>query len=279
MPRDILPTLALADYLIAFTAAAEAFLAMAFREAHIPAPPITVIPHGVDTDTFRPLSRTESRLAIFSNAPDLDDAFIVLNANRNQVFKRVDLTLEGFALFAHDKPASVKLCLHMGSRPAGPQEIPLVDRFGIRDRIIFASPPGTSHPRFTDAQLNLLYNACDVGISTSDKEGWGLVSFEHAATGAAQIVPGLPALRELWQDAALILLTHYRPATQMPGRIAPTVTPEDVAQALELLYNDAPAREHWSAAALQNARRPEYRWDIIGTQWISLITSVLSNAG
>ena len=40
-----------------------------------------------------------------------------------------------------------------------------------------------------DRELNLLYNACDVGITTSMGEGWGLVSFEHGAAGAAQIVP------------------------------------------------------------------------------------------
>jgi len=40
-----------------------------------------------------------------------------------------------------------------------------------------------------DRELNLLYNACDVGLNTASSEGWGMVSFEHAATGAAQIVP------------------------------------------------------------------------------------------
>ena len=31
-----------------------------------------------------------------------------------------------------------------------------------------------------DEQLNLIYNAVDVGINTANGEGWGLVPFEHA---------------------------------------------------------------------------------------------------
>jgi D-inositol-3-phosphate glycosyltransferase len=43
----------------------------------------------------------------------------VLNANRNQPRKRIDITLRGFALFAVDKPETVQLYLHMGSEDMG----------------------------------------------------------------------------------------------------------------------------------------------------------------
>jgi hypothetical protein len=41
-----------------------------------------------------------------------------------------------------------------------------------------------------------------VGINTSSNEGWGLVSFEHAATRTAQVVPKHASLDELWTGTA-----------------------------------------------------------------------------
>jgi glycosyltransferase involved in cell wall biosynthesis len=142
-------------------------------------------------------------------------------------------------------------------------------------RLVFSQPPGVFHPDFDDDRLNLLYNACDIGINTSDREGWGLVSFEHAATGAPQIVSDLPALRELWHNSAILLPTESAPSNQVPGRISPTVNPWDLAQALEQLYHDQAARERYGRCALLNARSENYRWDNIAIQWIQLIKETL----
>ncbi len=157
-----------------------------------------VVPLGVDTSTFFPIagggitgfreSRRRARAILFPHRPELEDAFIVLNANRNQPWKRIDICIEGFAKFAQGKPSNVKLYLHMGSRPATPGTPSLVDRFGVRNRLLVTSE-SEHHPECSSEHLNLIYNACDAGINTSEKEGWGLIAFEHGATGAAQIVP------------------------------------------------------------------------------------------
>jgi D-inositol-3-phosphate glycosyltransferase len=62
----------------------------------------------------------------------------------------------------------------------------LVERFELKERVYLNPLAGGV---VDDRQLNLLRNACDVGINTSMGEGWGLAGFEHGATGAAQIVP------------------------------------------------------------------------------------------
>ena len=74
---------------------------------------------------------------------------------------------------------------------------------------------------------------------------------------AAQIVPGLPTQREVWGEAALLLPTELRPSAQVPGRVAPSVRPEDVAAALELLYSVRDARAAWGEKARLWASRPE----------------------
>ena len=108
-------------------------------------------------------------------------------------------------------------------------------RLGIEDRLILTStaPQLPSEP---EDKLNLIYNVGDVGIITSIGEGWGLVSFESAATGAAQIVPRHTSCAELWEGHAEMM----EPAFSLtPERILLDgwfVTEVAVADALERLY-------------------------------------------
>jgi D-inositol-3-phosphate glycosyltransferase len=73
-------------------------------------PEIALIPHGDDTEVFHPLEQRMAeagvgdrrfvRRVLFPGQTELEDAFIVLNANQNNRRKRIDLTIEGFARFA-----------------------------------------------------------------------------------------------------------------------------------------------------------------------------------
>ena len=168
-------------------------------------PAVDAIPHGVDRSRFHPFphlqqasfasfARAEAKRQVFAGLADPENSFIVLNASRIDQRKRIDLTIEGFARFAAGKPANVRLCLHhaiMGEVEEN-QIRSLVDRFDLKERVVLNPLAGGV---VGDAELNLLYNACDVGINTSMGEGWGLVSFEHGAAGAAQIVPRPQCLR------------------------------------------------------------------------------------
>jgi len=207
--------------------------------------PVSVIPHGVDTETFRPL-------------PDArPDGFVVLNANRPLERKRIDLTVDGFQLFARGKPPDVRLRLHHALEGDA--------RAALGDRVDVTTSP------VSDEELNALYNSCHVGVNTALGEGWGLVSFEHAATGAAQVVPDSSACAELWEGAAEVVPAED---TGVPG-FSPlamrTVSAQGVADALERLYADPAHLRALSEAARENATQPRYGWDAIGEQWASLL--------
>jgi glycosyltransferase involved in cell wall biosynthesis len=239
-------------------------------------PALEVIPHGVATETFFPLpDKTEARRRMKLDDTEHRDAFIVLNANRNMPRKRIDLTMEGFALFAKDKPANVKLYLHMASEDTGWNVLILAKRYGIFDRLIMTQADN-SRPEFSDEQLNLLYNACDVGITTVTGEAWGMVGFEHAATRAAQIVPRHTSLADLWEGAAEFI----EPVMKLtyPGNLthAHIVTPEGVAGALQRLYDDRPHRDGLAEAAYRNATRPELSWSAITRRWRCLFDEMLA---
>jgi len=221
--------------------------------------------------------RLSARMLLFPDATDLDQRFIVLNANRNQPRKRIDTTIRGFALFARDKPAHVKLFLHMGVEDAGWNVVLLARRYGIEDRILMSSLAKTIQGVST-AQLNRVYNACDVGINTSSAEGWGLPSFEHAATRAAQIVPRHSACAELWNDAAVMLEPAFKVINEGVLTDSWLVTPEGVAEALEKLYGNREFLAEMSEKAFRKATRPEYQWGNISERWNALFQQVLELA-
>jgi D-inositol-3-phosphate glycosyltransferase len=236
------------------------------------APLLDVIPHGLDAGLFHPLADKRAARAAIPALADLADAgFVVLNANRNEPRKRIDLTLEGFARFARDKPRTVRLYLHMGETADGHGLADRIRALGIADRVVLASQEAGGHPRLDDGDLNRLYNACDVGLNTASSEGWGMVSFEHAATGAAQIVPDAWVCGEIWRGSAELLA----PAAEQPpaGRYVreTAVSVDSVAQALERLYADPAHRAEMAHRGTALARAPDYQWSSIAARWDGLL--------
>ncbi len=243
---------------------------------------VEVIPHGVDTDRFYPLgedraaSRRQARRLLFPENPELHEGFLVLNANRNQPRKRIDLTLKGFALFAQDKPENVKLYLHMGTEDLGWNVKALARRYGMEDRLILTADENHV-PGVSDEVLNRIFNACDVGINTSVGEGWGLVSCEHAAAGAAQVVPRHSACAEIWEGAAEMMEPAYTLVMERILTEGKVVTPEAVAAALEALYADPDHLRRTSEASYRAATRETYRWENVAAQWHQVFRKVLQS--
>lgn len=167
---------------------------------------IGVIPHGVDRQRFSPMDKAEARDAL--GLPQ--DKFIVFNGNRNQPRKRIDLTVKAFAQFA-TKQQNATLYLHMGQKDMGWDIIPLFQREMKRlgmdptNRLMMTSADINYLKAPEDEVLNKIYNAVDIGINTSDGEGWGLVSFEHASCRKPQIVPNHTACKDIWTDKALMI--------------------------------------------------------------------------
>jgi D-inositol-3-phosphate glycosyltransferase len=240
--------------------------------------PTIIIPHGVDTDFFQPKGRNDgaTKKELFGDDPSYADSFIVLNANQNQPRKRIDLTMLGFAAFAKDKPDNVKLYLHMGLQDVGWDIVEMARELSIYDRLIVTSN-SAGPPMSSAEQLRMIYNATDVGINTSTGEGWGLVSFEHAATGAPQIVPGHSACEELWSGSAHVLPATnpiIDPSTHVLGY---NIHPEDVRMALENIYSNRGYYKEVADRCYRKARSNEFSWKRIGQVWGEVLSAGLHN--
>lgn len=247
-------------------------------------PGVDVIPHGVDRRCFHPFpglaqaafasgARAEAKRQVFAGLADAENSFIVLNASRPNKRKRVDLTVEGFARFAADKPANVRLCLHHALMTESEREQvhALIERFKLQQRVTL-NPHGESV--VDDAALNGLYNACDVGLLTSMGEGWGLVSFEHGAAGAAQIVPDHSACAEIWRGRAEMIAPARRYIPPISTLEMAEVSAEGVAQALENLYRDPQRCRRLAQAAYETGLNPAYSWDAIAARFDALFAEL-----
>ncbi len=272
------------DQVLVFTrwAAAEVERALdGLRPAARPA--IGIVPHGVDVEAFHPspelvaanlqsTGRALVKRAVFPRLERPEESFVVLNASRPGRRKRLDLTLGGFAEFARDKPPGVRLCLHQAIT-SGESRAELsdgIERLGLGERIEL-NPLGSG--RLSDEALNQLYNACDVGLNTSMGEAWGLVSCEHAAAGAAQVVPRHSALAEIWAGAAELVepVVRLAPSGSPVGLAA--VSPAAVAVALERLYREPARLERLAAAGLARVREPRWRWATIADHFESFLVA------
>jgi D-inositol-3-phosphate glycosyltransferase len=148
----------------------------------------------------------------------------------------------------------------------------LIRKFGVGDRV-YLNPQGGGVRN--DSELNLLYNACDVGINTSMGEGWGLASSEHGAAGAAQIVPDHTACAELWTGRGELIPVARSYIPEFSVLEMGEVSGAEVTQSLENLYGDPARRRELAQAAFRAAQNPAYCWDAIACEFERLFVSVV----
>ncbi len=236
-----------------------------------------VLPHGVDTSKFTPMPKDEAREKL--GLPK--DKFIVFNGNRNQPRKRIDLTIQSFVKFAKDKDDTM-LYLHMGAKDMGWDVIPLFrrecERYGIdgTNRLVLTSEAMNYIQAPPDDLLNVIYNACDVGINTADGEGWGLVSFEHASCRKPQVVPAHTACVDIWDEAAMLMDIATWVVDKDLGVERGLVSVESAVSCLNQLYSDKKTYDEVAAACFAVTQRPEYRWESVSAGFSAAIQDLLA---
>lgn len=180
-------------------------------------PPIDIIPLGVDLDIFRPLDRAESRLhPIFAGgSPALRDpsTYVVGVVGRNQLRKRLDLTIQYFAALADHEPRA-HLLLHVApTDDKGCDLVSLVRYYHLENRVsIINTQVGHGVPIET---MPVIYSAMNVLLTTTQGEGWGLPMLEAMACGTPVIAPDWSGLGD-WAKGAAYLVPCTSTAVTSP---------------------------------------------------------------
>jgi glycosyltransferase involved in cell wall biosynthesis len=164
--------------------------------------PVEVLNHSIDNRSFYPLSeRAELRRKWFPS--EFLDRYIILNSNKNQNRKRLDITIEIYKTLI-DRNLPVALILKTS-------KLPSINNGGIDlDKEIEAMPLKYRRYLFimerklTLNELNELYNCIDVNINTSIGEGWGIVPCEVGLCGIPQLVPNSTSYPEIFDRESLV---------------------------------------------------------------------------
>lgn len=230
--------------------------------------PSTVIPLGVDLETFTDGDREEARAAIgLPHVPR--GAFMVTVVNRNQHRKRIDLSLIYFAEWIKsNKIQDAYLYLHVvqgsGNQINCDQ---LADYLGITSRVIWNQPKDVFNGS-SERAVVLAHQACNVGLSTALGEGWGLNTMEGMACRRAQIGGDYSGFQD-WAKDAMILVPCPSEGV-MPdvnGMIGGIPDKDATIAALDSLYRDKALCNEWAARGLARVSQPQYRWETIAIRF------------
>lgn len=231
---------------------------------------IRVIPHGSDIGKFFPIDKVTARQALGID-PNL---FVVMNANRNQPRKRVDLTIKAFAKFAKDKP-DARLYLHMGTVDAGWDVDKLCKRHGVLGKLIKTTNDISPSKYVSDAQLNTIYNCADVFINTSMGEGWGLINSEGACCKVPQIVPNYSATKEIFAPNEAFHINIERTEPHLGILTEGCIIDVDhAAELLERVYQDRKLAKEIAERAYIKFTQEKYTWASVAKQFEQLFLEV-----
>lgn len=232
-----------------------------------------VIPHGIDTETFKPARRVNARRRL--GLPE--DVFIVGNVNRNQPRKRLDVTIQIFAAWVKQhRVRDAKLLLHCAKNDTGWDLESLARRYGVGGRLILT---GGDEIRDMSALSTLsdVYASLDVQISTTLGEGWGLTTMEGMACGVPQIVPDYAALGE-WAAPAVKVPCSRQLVHPEVNTIGALVDEAPLVAALQSLYSDATLRREIGRRGIAYVARDEYRWSSVARRFDRLLGSLCPKA-
>jgi glycosyltransferase involved in cell wall biosynthesis len=238
---------------------------------------ISIIPHGINRQHYYRIEDKNSIRREAFGTDKYDDAFIVLNANRNQPRKKLDITIKAFAQYLKTAKVDSYLYMHCAILDCYIDVYNYAKRVGIQDNLILSCPLENPHyrPSLSNEQMNLLYNACDVGINTSLGEGWGLCSVEQASLGVPQIVPNHSACAEIFTKSEANFIEC--PTELVMNNIMTVGKLADVNSASYQIYlmSDYIYRSKKAAISFEKFNADCYSWEEdIADAWITIFDNL-----
>jgi glycosyltransferase involved in cell wall biosynthesis len=226
----------------------------------------TLIPHGCDTETFRPPKSKEAA----KRRLGYDGKFVILSDVRNHRRKLIPRALD---IIRRLDVAPGKLVFHLHTS-ANTQEDKESYRYDLHADIELLKLDAVTGMRDSDGELSMsalanLYAAADVHLLTSFGEGFGLPTLQAASAGVVPVVAANSASTELVRDHGFAIPCDSW-ATDEFGLLRGYIDRELAASALRDLYNKPGLLQARSAAARRFALA--YTWDETAERWDRLLT-------
>lgn len=171
---------------------------------------IHYVPHGVETNVYRPMNRQEARKPFNFK----DDQFVVVSVAANKGFpsrKNLPALLKAWGKFAADHPDAV-LWLHSDASGtySGLNLHDMARFYGCNPaQVKFPNEYDLDMGMYTPTNMNALYNAADVFLLPSAGEGFGIPAIEAQAAGLPVILSDFSAQSELCGAGWLIAVDRF----------------------------------------------------------------------
>jgi len=241
---------------------------------------IRVLPHGVDSSAFHPLSETD-RQQSRANLGFGPEAVVFLNVGAPTWNKGVDVLVEAFARLLPDFPTA-RLILKDGSQLYGLSVASTLRNLSLKnpalmtDALLAAIAVVSSN--MSQTELCQLYNVCDCYVSPYRAEGFNLPVLEALACGKPVIVTSGGSTDDFCHGTAVTrvasifhrgALGQHESACWLDPQLGALI--DCMREAAERGPQDASFKE----AALQQAKK--YPWDKAATVIADLFSQ--SSAG
>jgi len=191
--------------------------------------PIKVIPNGVDTTRFRPLSSVGEKEALRLRLGIPPDAEVLVFVGGYLTHRKgVDLLADAWSLVASKRPLAHLLLVgptHNALRPVEPQRSFLdgvkrsMEATGAMDRVLFTGPV---------ANVEDYLQAADVFVFPSRREGMPNVVHEAYATGVPSVVSPFIGMSEEFGIPGIHYLSAEHDAAEIAERVLELLVSENM---------------------------------------------------
>ena len=215
---------------------------------------IRVLENAVDTTLFSKIP-DGTRSAVRSSMGLPSNAVLMINVNRNSNRKRHDLSIMGFTeLITRDptKPYYYMIVTGLNAQQGAYYDVNRIFTMELQRRGLNPTDftkrlmlIDTASKPLPDSAINELYNASDIGVNTSDGEGFGLCQIEHLYTGAPQLVTDIGTYRSFMDETVCGFVKPkdrtYFSGTMPLGSWASNFSYHEIADTLTKMIENLPA--------------------------------------
>lgn len=212
-----------------------------------------------------------------------EDTFVFFSGSKNQPRKRLDIIIRAFVhLLTKHADKKVLLMFNCGLIDMGwdlkKLYIRLCKENNIKnmEKYIYFCSENIGDSNKNDQELTVIYNATDVGITTSTGESFGLIPFEQSALGVPQIIPNWGGIVESVPYGSIKVDPNdyyvYPVGLQSGNGEARTVYYKDVANAMETYLLDETLYNQHCVDVLKNIEN--HSWENIYNELSDFIQSI-----
>lgn len=264
-----------ADFVIAFTPYWEQII----KDQGM-VKPSDYLQHGFDPMRNYPVPKKLARLHFGLKQDD----FIVINLNRNQIRKRLDIMMMAWAEFVSrhlEDPVKLLIATHPTQGSWNLIEIyehelrlrGIKIEEGMKHVILIDNPQ-----QLNDDDVNTLLNTADVGLNTTMGAGFELTNFEHGAIGYPQVAPLIGGIRDFFDEScAKVVKPSFNFYTDTSTDGCPGKTeicdPKHFADAIEEYYKDAELRKKHGSMCRERILK-NYKWSDLGEKLYKIVKKV-----